>query len=70
MAKLAVTSRTVVSIGLISLNLDTVPRIFRAIIRQWLMRQFPLCEKWSTRFVCTRSPASICAVAGKMRTAA
>lgn len=28
MAKLAITSRTVVSIGLISLNLDTVLRIF------------------------------------------
>lgn len=70
MAKLAITSRTVVSIGLISLNLDTVLRIFCAMIRQRFMRQSPLWEKWSTRFVCTPSSASICALAGKMRTAA
>lgn len=39
MAKLAVTSRTVVAIGLIALNLDVMLRILRALIREWLMWQ-------------------------------
>lgn len=69
MAKLAITSRTVVSIGLISLNLDTVLRIFCAMIRQWLMRQSPLWEKWSTRIRCRPSPTWAYAPAGKWRVA-
>ena len=35
MAKLAVTSRTVVTIGLIVLNLDAMLRILRALIQAW-----------------------------------
>lgn len=35
MAKLAVTSRTVVTIGLIALNLDALLRILRALIQSW-----------------------------------
>jgi transposase, IS5 family len=39
MAKLAVTSQTVITIGLIVLNLDAVLRILRALIQQWRMCQ-------------------------------
>lgn len=39
MAKLAVTSRTVITIGLIALNLDALLRFLRALIRQWHMGQ-------------------------------
>jgi len=35
MAKLAVTSRTVVTIGLIALNLDALLRFLRALIHLW-----------------------------------
>lgn len=56
MAKLAITSRSVVSIGLLVLNLDKVMRIFCAIIWQWFMRQSPLWEKWSTRIGYRPSP--------------
>jgi hypothetical protein len=35
MAKLAVTSRTVVTVGLIALNLDVLLRFLRALIQQW-----------------------------------
>jgi transposase, IS5 family len=47
MAKLAITSRTVVSIGLIALKLNTLLRIFFAIIRLWLVQQSPMNKKWS-----------------------
>lgn len=43
MAKLAVTSRTVVTIGFIVLNLDTLLRILCALIRKW-----DTCHKWLT----------------------
>lgn len=39
MAKLAVTSRTVVTIGLIALNLDALLRILRALIQSWRASQ-------------------------------
>jgi transposase, IS5 family len=39
MAKLAVTSRTVVTIGLIALNLDALLRILRAFIQSWRASQ-------------------------------
>lgn len=53
MAKLAVTSRTVVSIGLIVLNLDTLLRVLCALIRQWPMRRAPMRVEWRARFVST-----------------
>jgi hypothetical protein len=69
MAKLALTSATVVSIDLLALNLDKVLRIFCAMIRQWLMWQSPHWEKWSARIGCRPSPAWAYAPAGKLRMA-
>lgn len=70
MAKLAVTSRTVVTIGLIALNLDTLLRFLRALIRQWLMRKGLVREEWGACFCRCLSAKSIFAPAGKMRVAA
>jgi len=56
MAKLSITSRTVVSIGLIVLNLDTVLRIFCAMIQQWLLRRSATYEKWIAWICYSSSP--------------
>jgi len=48
MAKLAVTSRTVVTIGLIALNLDTVLRYLRALLQEcqaWIVRAVGKCRR-------------------------
>ena len=67
MAKLAITSRTVVSIGLIVLNLDTVLRFLRALIRQWLVSQSLMRAKWRPCFCSHPSPTLAYAPVGKLR---
>lgn len=56
MAKLAITSRTVVSIGLIVLNLDTVLRFLCALIREWLVQESRMQAKWHPCICCQPSP--------------
>jgi len=53
MAKLAVTSRTVVTIGLIALNLDALLRILRALIQSWRTSLVLMKTKLRTEH-CTR----------------
>lgn len=70
MAKLAVTSRTVVTIGLIALNLDALLRFLRALIRQLHIWQALLTGKCSAYSCCNSSLTWILAPAVKLRAAA
>lgn len=70
MAKLAVTSRTVVTIGLIALNLDALLRFLRALIRQLHMWQAPSMPKYRGLPDCCPSLTWICPPALKLRMAA
>jgi len=70
MAKLAVTSRTVVSIGLISLNLDAMLRFLRALIRQWCVWQTLDRAPYRAYSSYRRLLAGICAPAMNTRAAA
>jgi len=70
MAKLAVTSRTVVAIGLIALNLDVLLRFLRALIQQWHMRQTLMTAKYRAWTCCRPSLTWIYAPATKLRAAA
>jgi|GEM_PF-6763037 len=70
MAKLAVTSRTVVAIGLIALNLDVLLRFLRALIQQWYMWQTLMTTKYRA-WTCWRPSLTwIYAPATKLRAAA
>lgn len=66
MAKLAITSRTVVSIGLIVLNLDTVLRFLRALIRVWLVRESQMRVNWSPTICLHPSPTWAYAPVGNL----
>jgi transposase, IS5 family len=52
MAKLAITSKTVVAIGLLVLNLDALLRLLRALIRQWTIWWSPLMAKFPLHSYC------------------
>ncbi len=69
MAKLATTSRTVVAIGLIVMNLDALLRILRALIQPWPMWQFLLMAKFRTPSYCDPSQRWIYIPATKLRAA-
>jgi hypothetical protein len=70
MAKLAVTSRTVVTIGLIALNLDALLRFLHTLIQQWHIWQALMTAKYRARFCCYPSLTWIYAPAIKLRAAA
>lgn len=70
MAKLAVTSRTVVAIGLIVLNLDALLRFLRALIQQWHMRQALMTTRCRASSRCSLSLKWNHAPALKIRAAA
>jgi hypothetical protein len=50
MAKLAITSRTVVTIGLIALNLDALLRFLRVLIQSWSSWRFFIKSRLRTQF--------------------
>jgi hypothetical protein len=70
MAKLAVTGRAVVTIGLIALNLDVLLRFLRALTRQWRVWQALLPAKCSVPARCWPPLAWIHAPATRSRAAA
>jgi len=70
MAKLAVTSRTVVNIGLIVLNLDAILRFLRALIWHWGLLQALTAAIRHIHSGCGPSLTWICAPATRLRAAA
>jgi len=69
MAKLAVTGRTVVTVGLIALNLDALLRFLRALIRHWHMWQALMTANYRPLTFCRPSLTSIYAPVTKWRAA-